>query len=255
MSISQAIELRAQMQKPGPAQPPRHMEMDGAGFSAQRRALLDSLAQFNEAAADRIISEAYAMHGPEEVGEHLIAPVLAQVGERWHRGKISVATEHFASSYLRRKLDALINAVPRREEGPLIVLGCAPNDWHELGVLLFHLLLRRRGHRVLYLGQNVPVTEFADEMRRLRPAMIIISAATEETVSGLIELAHAVQTLQQPRLVFGFAGGIFNRRPELRDAVPGIFLGERLQDAVVTTESLLAERVSAPAGPLAQLRA
>ena len=247
MSISQAIELMAQRQKPAASQqavrqPTQPVEAHGLGIVENRQALLEALTRFDEAEADRVISEAYAMYGPEVVGEHLIALVLVQIGERWHRGKVSVAMEHFASNYLRRKLDALINASPRHEEGPLIVLGCAPDDWHELGLLLFFLILRRRGLNVLYLGQNVPVAQFAEEMRRLRPALIVISAATVETVSGLIELARLVQTLEQPRPVFGFGGGIFNHHPELRDAVPGVFLGEHVHAAVGMITALLAER-------------
>ena len=237
----------AQRQKPVAPQPTGShsdppVEAHGQGIVASRQALLDALVQFDEAEADRVISEAYAMYGPEAVGEHLIAPVLVQVGERWHHGKVTVATEHFSSNYLRRKLDALINASPRHEEGPLVVLGCAPNDWHELGLLLFYLVLRRRGLNVLYLGQNVPVAQFAEEMRRLRPAVIVISAATVETVSGLIELAQSVQALEHPRPVFGFGGGIFNHHPELRDTVPGVFVGERVHDAVDMIVALLAER-------------
>jgi len=247
MSISQAIELMAQRQKPAAPQPTSShseppLEAHGQGIVVSRQALLEALVQFDEAEADRVISEAYAMYGPEAVGEHLIAPVLVQVGERWHRGKVTVAMEHFSSNYLRRKLDALINASPRHEAGPLVVLGCAPNDWHELGLLLFYLVLRRRGLNVLYLGQNVPVAQFAEEMRRLRPAVIVISAATVETVSGLIELAQSVQALEHPQPVFGFGGGIFNHHPELRDTVPGVFLGERVYDAVEMITSLIAER-------------
>jgi methanogenic corrinoid protein MtbC1 len=110
-----------------------------------------------------------------------------------------------------------------------------------LGVLLLYLMLRRRGLNVLYLGQNVPVAQFAEEMRRLRPALIVISAATAETVSGLIELVRSVQALEHPQPVFGFGGGIFPRHPELRDTVPGVFLGEHIQDAVRMITLLLAE--------------
>ena len=95
---------------------------------------------------------------------------------------LSTAVEHFASNYLRRKIDAIINAAPRNTTGPLVVLGCAPDDWHELGLLLIYLLLRRRGVRTLYLGQNVPVLQFVEEMERLRPAIVIIAATTVETV-------------------------------------------------------------------------
>jgi MerR family transcriptional regulator, light-induced transcriptional regulator len=242
MNIGQAIELMALRHKSEAPPPAPPAEAPAQGIVANRQALIEALAAFDEAAADRIISETYAMSGPESVGEHLIAPALVQVGERWHRGRISVAAEHFSSNYLRRKLDALINALPPREEGPLIVLGCAPNDWHELGLLLFYLSLRRRGLNVLYLGQNVPVVQFADEMRRLRPALVVMTAATEETVSGLIELAHSVHTLDHPQPVFGFGGGIFNHHPEFRDAVPGIFLGERIHDAVELIMALLAGR-------------
>jgi len=260
MSISQAIELMAQRQKPAAPQPTASqseppVEAHGQGIVVNRQALLEALVQFDEAEADRVISEAYAMYGPEAVGEHLIAPVLVQVGERWHRGKVTVAMEHFSSNYLRRKLDALINASPRHEDGPLVVLGCAPNDWHELGLLLFYLVLRRRGLNVLYLGQNVPVAQFAEEMRRLRPAVIAISAATVETVSGLIELARSVQALEHPQPVFGFGGGIFNHHPELRDGVPGVFLGEHVRDAVEVITTLLAERSPLHLGLRGQARA
>jgi hypothetical protein len=41
---------------------------------------------------------------------------------------------------------------------------------------------------------------------------------------------------------FGFGGGIFNHHPELRDTVPGVFLGERVHDAVEMITRLVAER-------------
>ncbi len=249
MSISQAIELMAQRRKsvgpqPTASHPDPLVEAHGQGILVSRQALLDALVQFDEAEADRVISEAYAMYGPEAVGERLIAPVLVQVGERWHRGKVTVAMEHFASNYLRRKLDALINASPQHEAGPLVILGCAPNDWHEMGLLLFYLVLRRRSFNVLYLGQNVPVEQFAEEMRRLRPAVIVISAATVETVSGLIELAQSVELLEHPKPIFGFGGSVFIHHPELRGTVPGVFLGEQLHDAVEMISALLAEPAS-----------
>jgi methanogenic corrinoid protein MtbC1 len=167
---------------------------------------------------------------------------MAQIGERWHRGNASTAAEHFASNYLRRKIEAIINSGFRREEGPLIVLGCAPDDWHELGLLLIYLFMQRRGYNILYLGQNVPVAEFVEEMRRLSPAMVLISASTEDSLPGMIEMAEAIQAMDPPRPVFGFGGGIFNARPELRARVPGVFLGENASTALENVGNVLAQR-------------
>ena len=188
-----------------------------------------------------MLEEAFVVYGIEAVLEHVIAPALALVGDMWHEGKTTIAAEHFASNYLRRKLDAIVNAVPRLENGPLIILGCAPEDWHELGLLLIHLLLRRRGLNSLYLGQNLPVLQFVDEIKRLQPVMVIIAATTEATVPGLIALADAVQSMEGAKPLFGYGGRVFNQRPELRSNVPGIFLGESARAAVEYVAALVAE--------------
>ncbi len=173
------------------------------------------------------------------MAEHIIAPAMTQVGDLWHHGQASTTAEHFASNYLRRKLDTIINAAPKPDGGRLIVLGCAPEDWHELGLQLIHLLLRRRGLNSLYLGQNVPVAQFVEEMARLRPFLVIIAATLAETVPGLAALGEAVVTMTPPRPPFAYGGRIFNVQPELRDAIPGIFLGESARAAADYVNALV----------------
>lgn len=61
-------------------------------------------------------------------------------------GKISITHEHFASNYLRRKLLALIDTGPGTRAGT-IAIGAAPDDMHEMGILLLAIFLRRhRNH-------------------------------------------------------------------------------------------------------------
>jgi methanogenic corrinoid protein MtbC1 len=172
----------------------------------------------------------------------------------WHEGTATTAAEHFASNYLRRKLDAIINAAPQVNTGPLVVLGCGPGDWHELGLLLIHLMLRRRNVNTIYLGQNVPLAQFVEEMERLRPAMIIMAATTSDTAPGLIEMATAVQQMNGPRPIFAFGGRIFNVQPELRTRVPGVFLGESARSAVNYILTLLSGAPGAASGPILYFR-
>jgi DNA-binding transcriptional MerR regulator len=231
MNISQAIELlRSERERPHPHAPRWTGDYSG-DLTASRQALLETLLHFDEAGSDEILEQCFAAFGLEGVGERIIAPAMVQIGEGWHRKQVSTAAEHFASSYLRRKLESVINAVPRHQEGPLIVLGCAPNDWHELGLLLIYLFLRRRGYHVLYLGQNVPAMQFIEDMRRLRPALVMISASTEESVPGVIEIGQEIESMEPPRPFFGYGGAVFNRQPQLRQRVPGAFLGENARQA------------------------
>jgi methanogenic corrinoid protein MtbC1 len=242
VSISQALIMLSAVQIPPPVRAASRPLTEAGGLAGVRSELLSALLTFDETRADQLLAEAFAAFGAESLGEHIIAPLMADIGRAWLSGDVTTAGEHFASHYLRRKLDAIISAAPRRDEGTPIVLGCAPEDWHELGILLLHLFLRRRGFNVLYLGQSVPVDQFADEMRRLRPALVVISAATELAFKGLIELANTVQSMGEPRPLFGFGGVIFSSQPHLRASVPGIFLGESPRQAADRISSLLEDR-------------
>lgn len=241
LSISQALHLLSYRRHSGLGVSASRPVEPLAGPTEARALLLDALTHFDEAGADQVLQEAFAVYGLELVTENIIAPGMAILGDRWHEGQISTAAEHFASNYLRRKLDAIINAAPRPEGGPLVVLGCAPGDWHELGLLLIHLMLRRRGLNTIYLGQNVPVARFGEEMTRLRPHLVVFAATTAETVPGLIELARAVAAMPAPRPIFAYGGRAFNVQPDLRTEVPGLFLGESSRAAVAYIMELIGE--------------
>ncbi len=244
MTISQALALWQYQERQAREQtPPAEANTEiRADLSDVRQSLAAALLDFDECKADQILAEAFAIFGFETVSERIIVPVMAHIGDRWHRGKASTAAEHFASNYMRRKIEALIAAGARRQDGPVVVLGCAPNDWHELGLLLIYLFLQRRGYNVVYLGQNVPAEQFVDEMRRLSPDLVMISATTEESVPGVIAMAEAIAAMDGTKPAFGFGGSAFNTNPALRATVPGVFMGEDAHAALANVSNLLAER-------------
>ncbi|MGQ9490287.1 MAG: MerR family transcriptional regulator [Anaerolineae bacterium] len=246
MSISQAIALLSLKRKAESAHALHEQKPETRqGLVGARTTLVKVLLGFDETRADRLLEEAFVIYGVEAVIEHIIVPAIAEIGEQWHQGLIAVAVEHFASNYLRRKLEALINASPKIGNYPPVVMGCAPNDWHEMALLSLYLLLRRKGVNAIYLGQNVPVEQFIEEMARLRPALVIISAATSQVVPGLIELARAVESMPPPRPLFTYGGSVFNTQPDLRQSVPGIFLGESVRAAAEYVVALIEPFVTA----------
>ena len=124
--------------------------------------------------------------------------------------------EHFATAFLRRRLTALFHAYPqpldrpardhrfRRRPSGTTSASCWCR-WRS----------RRHGWRVIYLGQNVAAEHLLREVRKLKPDMVCLSAATRESAGELAEVYRAVDELPEPKPHLVFGGGAFNAHPEL----------------------------------------
>ena len=128
----------------------------------------------------------------DSILSHVLIPFLRELGERWERGEITVAQEHFASSMLRGRLLGLARDWDRGA-GRRVLLSCAPGERHDLGLIAFGLALRARGFRILYLGADTPIESIAQAARAARPHVIVVSAVDpdlfNEVCGALRELA------------------------------------------------------------------
>ena len=187
--------------------------------------LYSALVALDEGQAGAVVAEAEANFDLANVCLEIIEPCLVAIGEAWYRGQIRIATEHFASQYLRGRLMALFQSLPLSPRGLRVVVGCAPGEFHEIGGLMLALFLRRGGYRVDFLGADVNISDLDEFVRAERPALICLSANSEATAREL-RTVQARLAGMRPRPKFGFGGRIFNLQPKLRESVPGIFLGE-----------------------------
>lgn len=214
---------------------------DVRDFQSLTEELIDALVNYNEEAAEAVVSESFGLYTIEEVGENLFLPVLVEVGERWHRGELGVTTEHFATNYLLQRLTTILRAMPTNTGGPVIWVACAPGELHEVGAVLLSLYLRRAGYRVRYLGQNLPSDDLVDEIGRRPPDMILLSATTTKTAQELDGLtARLARMSDQP--IIGYGGQIFNKHPELRERITGVFMGATADEAVTQVQKILGVR-------------
>lgn len=201
-------------------------------------ALHGALTQLDEQQAGAVLAEAFALYNVEDTCVQLIVPVLVQLGEDWHAQRISVAQEHFATSYLMGRLLALFNSA-RVGHGPLILAGCAPGEQHEIGALMLALLLRRAGHHVRYLGANLPLADLVAAIKQLHPRVVALSAVLPQSA---IALAPLMTTLQEAGATTHLIlGGSAFRQPEVLSLFAGnVTIGGDLREAVATIERLLA---------------
>jgi MerR family transcriptional regulator, light-induced transcriptional regulator len=167
------------------------------------KSLSEALLALDEQWAGLVFAEAHALFSVEDICRLLVTPTLVLIGDEWFKGKVTVVQEHFASSYLMGRLLALFNA-QRLGQGPLILVGCAPNEQHELGALMLALMLRRAGHNVRYLGADVPLPDLVKSIQGLRPHAVAISAVLVQTLSRLEELPQLLKAAGlRTHLVYG----------------------------------------------------
>jgi methanogenic corrinoid protein MtbC1 len=208
-----------------------------SAFSDQ---LYRALISHNEPMASRILSQTHVVFDLTTICLDIITPCLIEVGEAWHRGEIRIATEHFASSFLRGRLLALYQTYPVARTAKRILVGCAPGEMHEIGSLMLALFLRRSGHPVDYLGQDVALEDVQAYARSEPVSLICLSASLPEAARRLAGFDLRL-TVIHPRPRFGFGGRAFNAQPDLRASVQGIFLGETSADGAAQAGRLLTD--------------
>jgi len=168
---------------------------ENVGDADALRGDLDAaLLAFDEARAHAVFDELIARLSLDTVLAGVLVPYLHELGERWGRGEVTVAQEHFASALLRGRLLGLARGWGAGF-GPLALLACAPGEQHDLGLIAFALALRARGWRIMYLGPDTPLESVAETVRTSQPQRVVLSAVDSKAFTRrraqLIELAGA----------------------------------------------------------------
>lgn len=202
-----------------------------------RDAWLKACLHFDEQTAERIVSQAFALFSVEVVCIELLQRALALIGEGWFEGKITVQQEHFASALAIRRLEALLAATPPPTRPNRILVGCPPEETHTFAPMLLALLLRRRGWDVIFLGGDIPLTDLVATTRAARPQLVVLVAQQLYTAARLLEMGRLLFNEQTP---MAFGGRIFSQLPELRQRIPGYYLGDHIDAASQAVEQILA---------------
>ncbi|RMD75407.1 MAG: MerR family transcriptional regulator [Chloroflexi bacterium] len=239
LTISQAIALMNDGSETGLSWLNTAVDTEPHTWERMQARMINALTDFDATRAEQILGEAFALYPLEDVFLKLIQPVMIEIGEQWHAGRISVTAEHFATQFIRRKLSSLFNTYNVTEGRGLVVVGCAPSEQHDLGALMLAVFLVRHGWQVVYLGPEIPVRDLLDAVRHIQPDLVCLSASTTETATQLLEIGRALQQVPPPTPLFGYGGRAFNLNPVLTHKMPGTFLGRDAQEAVENVASLL----------------
>lgn len=247
LAISQAVTLLQELDTLDPAAfqaaarplpQPAAQPPGGSNWPEIRVQLIEALNSVNLRQAHLMVNHICTMFPIETVIFELFEPIMFDLGERWARGEISIAEEHMFSNFIRQRLLGLMQLHAPFAQGPRLLCACAPDEQHELGLLMFALLMEQRGWEVVYLGQSLEAEGSENFLKRLAPALVCITNSMVEHMAGMLELCRMIASLNNYRLQLVYSGSVFEKYPEFQARVPGIYLGIELRTAANRAEQL-----------------
>lgn len=149
-------------------------------LAAELRAALD---RFDGEAAHDALDRLLATVSTDVVVADILVPFLHGLGDRWEAGRATVGQEHFASALIRGRLLGLARGWAGGS-GPAFVLACLPGEEHDLGLVMFGLVLAHRGARIVFLGADTPVATIAETVDDVAPVGVVIAATRLEPLAA-----------------------------------------------------------------------
>ncbi len=146
--------------------------------------LVTAMVDLDEPLFEKTINLSTLNLGFEHTVLKIIYPFLERIGILWLSGSINPAQEHFVTNLLRQKLLVAIDSLVVRpsRDSKRFILFLPENELHELGLLFYSYLVRKAGHRIIYLGQSVPYSDVLEVARFKDPDMLVTSLVAAMSV-------------------------------------------------------------------------
>lgn len=144
---------------------------------SQFESLYIAMIDLDEALFEKILSRAIIQMGFERMVIDLLYPFFNRIGIMWQTGTITPAQEHFISNLVRQKFIVAIDSIVSNEEpdAKTFILYLPEKELHELGILFMNYILKKRGHKVIYLGAMLPLDSLI-AIEKLKPADFILTS-------------------------------------------------------------------------------
>jgi MerR family transcriptional regulator, light-induced transcriptional regulator len=219
----------------GPIPSKKNIQDDPVVLTQQ---LVNALVRLDERMASEIFSDALGNFKLLPLFESILVPTLVEIGSRWEKGEISVAIEHFASNLILGKILGIFQSLPMHASAPKVMVGCAPDELHQIGSLMFAILLRDCGYRVEFLGPDIPLEDLAVYAAEEKPRLLVISATIQQSAEQLIGFGKMLAKLNS-KSIFGFAGAAFIYSPDLIAKISGVYLGRTFSESLQKMKDLV----------------
>lgn len=138
--------------------------------------LISAGMSYDETYFDSLFSHCLELYGMIETYKKIIYPIMDRIGLMWASDTMPTAHEHYISNIIRQKLSVAIDSSapvsdPSAESWLLFL---PENEFHEIGLMYAHYMIRLSGRRVIYLGSNVPLESVYSAINDTKPQYLLM---------------------------------------------------------------------------------
>ena len=157
--------------------------------------LMVAMIDMDEDKFHRIYENSVKNNGFEKTITGLIYPFLEKVGILWTIGQINPAQEHYMSCLIRQKIISGIDRLPASTNGKRFLLFLPAGEHHEIGLLMAHYLLKKKGMQVYFMGQNLPNKDIEQSIKTVKADMALSFFVDPAVVSNAQALIKELKAM------------------------------------------------------------
>lgn len=128
---------------------------------------------------------------------HLILPVLQSLNRAVVEGHVTISQEHILSALLKEHIYHLRSLAPVANSSSRFVMATPEGDFHEIGILVAHLMMSLNKVRSLFLGPNSPKKELCETALRFGATHVLIGSTISRKEGACEDLATFVHFLDK----------------------------------------------------------
>ncbi len=168
-----------------------------------------AMLELDEQKFDKLLNSLILNLGFEDTMTKVLSPFFEKIGILWQIGTINPAQEHFISNLIRQKMIVAIDGLIKPTNIPnqkTFILYLHETELHELTLLFYSYLIQRKGHKVIYLGQMVPIDDLSLIADIQNPDVIVSVFTSTYKINDIQDHLDKLALLFTTKKIF--AGGL-----------------------------------------------
>ena len=175
---------------------------------------------------------------PTAIYMDLLLPSQVAIGERWHRGEVTVAQEHVATSITLALMGRLRTLLKSRVKlGMRAAVTAMKGDWHVVGAHAVADFLVMDGWDVDFLGGDTPAEEAAQYIKERGTKLLCISVTVQPAIAEAKKLIHRTRE-EAPDVKIIVGGRALVNSVEKVDLIGADAFSKTPQEGVLTARQL-----------------
>lgn len=127
-----------------------------------------------------IVGETLDRRGVVWTWDHLVAPVLVGIGQKWEQSGSGIDVEHVLSEAIQAEFSERVSKAPATSPAS-VLLAAAPGELHVLPMWALAAGLAERHVAIRMMGARTPADALGQAMRRTGPGAVLVWSQTRET--------------------------------------------------------------------------